>query len=48
MLKKIIFFLILSNIFCINNSYANTLIERTINGYKAQIIEYSTNSKFMI
>ena len=44
MLKKIIFSIFII-IFSINYLYANTLIERTINWYKAKIIEHSTNSE---
>ena len=45
MLKKGAIFLIIYTLFWVYNSYANTLIERTINWYKAKIIEYKTDSK---
>jgi len=45
MLKKIILTILISSFFGINYSNANTLIERTIDWYKAKIIEYNTDSK---
>jgi len=45
MLKKGAIFAIIFILLWINNSEANTLIERTINWYRAKIIEYKTDSK---
>ena len=45
MLKKILTISLFILFFQINNTFANTLIERTISWYKAKIIEYSTDSK---
>lgn len=45
MYKKITIFLIILILLWINISNANTLIERTIDWYKAKIIEYETDSE---
>ena len=45
MLKKIILISLFILFIQINNTFANTLIERTVSWYKVKIIEYSTDSK---